>query len=67
MRLTETSFFKFLMAFLVAVVNVLFYTLGYPETGAKAAWEVHPLFFCMWQGIFLYACIGMIYFGITKT
>ena len=65
-KIVESRFFKFMVVGIVAIGNILFYTWGYPESGAKAAWEVHPLFWGMLQSIFLYAMVAYTYFGIKN-
>jgi hypothetical protein len=66
MRITKTRTFKAVVILLIATGNVLFYTWGYPDSGAKAAWEVGWAFWAMWQGIFLYAIGGYLYFLIKN-
>ena len=65
-RFIESTEFKGVIISMIAFMNVAFYTWGYPESGAKAAWDVSPLFYLLLQGIFLYAIVGYIYFTITK-
>ena len=50
----------------IIVGNIAFYTWGYPESGAKYAWDIHPLFYLMWQLIFLYAIVGLIVMWYKK-
>lgn len=49
----------------LTLINILFYTLGYPDTGFKGAMDIHPIL-----GIFLSLVIATplgayIYFLIT--
>jgi len=60
--LTKTRLLKIALIVLATVGNILFYTWGYPESGAKYAWDTHPLFAVMCQFLFLAPISAYVYF-----
>ena len=62
----EKRYVKFILAALALVVNILFYTISAPESGANAAVELHPLFYFMIQEVFVVVIAAWIYFGIKN-
>jgi hypothetical protein len=62
----NTRLAKAILLIGVLIMNVLFYTWGSPESGAKYALDIHWLFLTMIQALFLYAVVGLSYFIITN-
>jgi len=65
-KIVESSLTWYIVATIILIGNIAFYKWDYPSSGAQAAWDVHPLFWFMWQTIFAYAIIGITYLGIKK-
>ena len=65
-NLVESILFKVIILNIILVGNIAFYTWGYPDSGAQYAWDIHPLFWGMLQGLFCYAAGAYMYFAIKK-
>jgi hypothetical protein len=65
-NLMSTRLPKFLIAGLLLVINILFYTVSYPDSGAVYAWEIHPLFAIAMQIVIGVPIVAYIYFGIKN-
>jgi hypothetical protein len=65
-NLMSTRLPKFLIAGLLLVINILFYTVSYPDSGAVYAWKIHPLFAITMQIVIGVPIVAYIYFGIKN-
>lgn len=64
--MSKTPLFKFAAVLFALGINLAFYFLGYPETGAKALYEDNIALFFLLAIILLYSFVGSLYFFITK-
>jgi hypothetical protein len=66
MRTTDTRTFKIIVIVIIAIMNICFYSIGYPDTGFRYAWDINPLFAIGMQLLFSIPMGAYIYFYIKN-